>query len=250
MEPSDPPRQLVLHDFLADFDNALLVQLYESVLLPSFPRDELESVSDIRRQVLERTGIQLFAAIDPTDGPVAAFSAYWYARSRALLIGYLAVRGDRRGQGIGTWLSAEAGRAMLTRIHPALALAEVEDPQHHVRSAQFGDPTARLRLYARLGGRLLSMPYFQPRLYPESNRVYNLRLMAFGVSPEIIVTGPTGDCVSSGVLAQFLDDYFAGTEGPVSVSEDPEYLALRDTVAGLPCVPLVAVEEAIDSTSS
>jgi GNAT superfamily N-acetyltransferase len=233
-----PSQNLVLRDVVEDFDDQLLSKLYQDVLFPSFSADELESLEDMRRQIQNRTGVQLFAALDATDAPLAAFTAYWYPRSQVLLLGYLAVRSDRRGQGIGTWLTGHVRRILLERLQPLLALAEVEDPHYYAASHQFGDPLARIRLYERLGGRLLSMPYFQPRLRPESERVRNLVLMAFEISPSVLQSIPVGECVTTGVLSEFLEEYFTAAEGPETTSQDEEYLSLRNMISRMPCVPL------------
>jgi hypothetical protein len=119
-------------------------------------------------------------------------------------------------------------------------VAEVEDPRYFSVS-ETGDPQARLRLYDRLGAKIVGVPYFQPRLEEGANRVQHLMLMAFVLNGAVI-TESADRSVPTAPVAAFLEDYFAAYEG-LEVLQDPEFRRLRDAVASTPQAPLLGADE-------
>jgi GNAT superfamily N-acetyltransferase len=144
----------------------------------------------------------------------------FHAPSGILMLGYLAVRDDQRGLGVGTALLERALPSWRTAVNPIAVLAEVEDPRSHSKS-QYGDPAARLRFYERFGSQVLPVQYFQPRLAPELPRVHGMFLVCLD---------PGLNSISADAVAKFLDNYIAVCEGGPTDSSDPEYSKLNGQV--------------------
>ena len=155
---------------------ALLRSLHRDVLEPSFPpaerTTEEELLADHAAGRLRSLGVVEDGRV--TAGVVGA----WSPATRVLLVVYLAIAPGRRGSGVGGRLVAAALDAWAEALDPVLAVGEVEHPAHHTASAAYGDPEARLRFYARLGARVLDVPYFQPGGSPGGERVPALLLVA------------------------------------------------------------------------
>ncbi len=247
-----------------------LTQLYQDVLSPSFPPAELVSLSsflaDHAAGHLESLGVvevpdgaapssgQGAAGFgsggpggagaagtggdEPDEGPVgrvvAGVVGSWSAEARVLLVQYLAIAPGRRGGGIGAALLGAAVAAWLTNLRPVMVLGEVEHPGFHSASEAHGDPEARLRFYARHGGRVLAVPYFQPGNAPGAERVPALLLMTLATED------PTATSVPGAPLRTFLREYFVDSEG--SLADDEPTRALLASVAG-ERVDLVPVDE-------
>jgi GNAT superfamily N-acetyltransferase len=207
---------------------ALLRELHDEILSPSFPAEEYIAP----------------VTIDPKDGlAVIACSAgqvvggalgELYPASQALLLGYLAVRPGLRGSGVGSALLGALKERWLG-AHPLMFL-ELDDPRHHTTDANFGDPAARLRFYGRFGIRLLTIPYFQPRLGADLPRGYH---MILGIIPADGVTPP--QTVSGDQVTAFLREYFEACEGSAA-DDDPEVRWLLDA-ASEPQITLVGTAE-------
>jgi GNAT superfamily N-acetyltransferase len=233
-------RSGVIRDLVAEPDSVLLEKVYRRVLSPAFQPDEVESLEEISAQVADGSILRMLAVFDAGGEPIAVITADWYSRGRVLLIGYLAVREDLRGQGIGTSLIYQAVLKWITDLKPVLGVAEVEDPRYFTVSST-GDPEARLRLYGRLGGRILGVPYFQPKLDEGSQRVHHLMLMAF-VADSMLITETAAESVPAEPIGIFLEDYFEAAEGPQAL-DDPEFLELKKAVLSLGTVPLLHASE-------
>ncbi|MFF2623270.1 hypothetical protein [Oerskovia jenensis] len=165
---------------------------------------------------------------------VAGVVGSWSAEARVLLVQYLAIAPGRRGGGIGAALLGAAVSAWLTNLRPVMVLGEVEHPRFHAASEAHGDPEARLRFYARHGGRVLAVPYFQPGNEPGAERVPALLLMTLATE------SPDATSVPAAPLRTFLREYFEGSEG--SLADDAPTRALLDAVSG-DRVALLGVDE-------
>jgi GNAT superfamily N-acetyltransferase len=214
----------------------LLDAVYADVLAPSFPSDELESRESLGRGIA--TGDTSLATIlDATGAPVAAAVVEWSPDSRVLLLSYLAVRPGERGGGYGAALLGYAQRDWVARYGAWALVAEIEHPAAHDGSQAHGDPGARLRFYARNGGRALDLPYFQPALKPGGQRVYGLILAVLAASDA--AAGARPDHLAAGPLRRFLTEYLESTEG--SAGPDPAVDALwrgLERPGGVPLLPL------------
>ena len=197
--PVDDPEELAL--------------LHARVLAPSFPPDELEGV-DGMTAALRRGTLVAAAACDDEGGVRGLATGSWSARTRVLLLSYLAVAPGVRGGGVGGTLLDAALTAWVERLDPLVVLAEVEDPRATTghRVEEHGDPVARLRFYRRHGARPLPLPYVQPALGPGARRVPGMLLLALAVDSEL-VDEDGGWRVPAAALRGFLEEYYAATEG-------------------------------------
>lgn len=217
-----------------------LERLYDEVLNPSFPVDELVPRDQLLpRLAQEDSGVCCRAAVDADGRVVAAIVADTFPAARVLLLGYLAVRSELRDRGIGTGLARDAVPRWIARYRPALAVAEVEDPRFYGDSeaAGHGDASARMRLYDGLGGLILPVPYVQPALTAGAERVRNLLLMVFHAAPEVC----RDQLLDPELLVRFLTDYFTVCEGATPV--DAEFTALLDACQSADGIPLVKPSE-------
>ncbi len=137
---------------------------------------------------------------------------------------YLAIAPGRRGGGVGRRLVTTAlddWRA----LDPLVVVGEVEHPAHHTGSEAHGDPVARLRFYARLGARILALPYFQPGDGPGGERVPALLLVSFPLGPHA-----AEDDVPAAPLRAFLAENLRESEG--TLADDAATRRLLDAAGG------------------
>src|SRR2546423_5460254 len=211
----------------------LLDAVYADVLAPSFPPDELATRADLV-DGLAGGGTSLATILDPAGAPLAAAVVEWAAGSGILLLSYLAARPGARGGGYGAALLGYAQRDWLDRYGAVALVAEIEHPAAHDGNAAHGDPAARVRFYARNGGRALDLPYFQPALAPGGQRVYGLILAVLATG-----AGPAPDRIAAEPLRRFLTEYLIGTEGAVGTDPATEALVRGlDRPGGVPLLPL------------
>ncbi|MEV0790924.1 hypothetical protein [Kribbella sp. NPDC050459] len=217
-----------------------LERLYDEVLNPSFPVDELVPRERLLpRLAREDSGVCCRVAVDAAGRGVAAIIAEVYPETCVLLLSYLAVLSGLRDRGVGTGLARDAVPRWIVRYQPALAVAEVEDPRFHDDSeaAGHGDPDARMRLYEGFGGLILPVPYLQPALSDGADRVRNLLLMAFHVDAKIC----HDERLDGELLVRFLTDYFTVCEG--KTPDDAEFAVLVDACRRPGGIPLVKPSE-------
>ncbi|MET7136136.1 hypothetical protein MT994_18725 [Cellulosimicrobium sp. MI9406] len=110
-------------------------------------------------------------------------------------------------------------------LDPLVVVGEVEHPAHHTGSEAHGDPVARLRFYARLGARVLALPYFQPGDGPGGERVPALLLVSFPLGPHA-----AGDDVPAAPLRAFLAENLRESEG--TLADDAATRRLLDAAGG------------------
>ncbi len=205
---------------------ALLTSLWHDVLAPSFPPAELVPLDAFLAD--GRDGRHPALGVVHDDRVVASAVASWAEASRVLLVEYLAIAPGGRGGGIGGMLLAESVARWRAELDPVLVVGEVEHPAHHVGSEQHGDPAARLRFYARHGGRVLDLPYFQPGVAgPGSPRVPALLLVALATA-----AGPAhgADRVPAAPVRDFLTDNLVACEG--ALADDAATRRLLDAASG------------------
>lgn len=199
----------------------LVRSLHRDVLAPSFPPAELVDVDEL---VGDHTSGRLRSLGVVEDGRVVAgVVGEWFPDARVLLVLYLAIAPGRRGGGVGGRLLA-AALADWRALDPLLVVGEVEHPAHHVGSEAHGDPVARLRFYARLGARVLELPYFQPGDGPGGERVPALLLVSFALGPG------EDDDVPAAPLRAFLAENLRTSEG--SLADDAATRRLLDAASG------------------
>lgn len=215
-----------------------LKQVYDVLLAPSFPPSELVPLEWLTEGVASGA-VDVLVAED-SSGAVAIAVTEALPPAPVVLLTYFATRADRRGSGIGTALFRGMLRAVLDRDHPLLVVAEVERPDRHSGSPEFGDPTARLRFYGRHGARALDLPYFQPPIV-DGDPVHGMLLLALHLADGVVVAGDDGleGIPGEGLLADAVDAILndAGSGGRTPAAD-----RLR-AASRVPVVPLHPVED-------
>lgn len=212
----------------------LLRELHDEVFLPSFRPDEYISPAVIRagsRPTLIACG---------EDGRVlGGATGEVYPASGVLLLGYLAIRPGLRGRGVGSVLMAALRDRWLGHGQETLAVLEMDDPRYYAPHPDYGDPEARLRFYGGHGVRLLTIPYFYPRMRGDLPRGYHMLL---GVIPPAGETLPPA--IPAGPVRAFLGEYFADEDKneASAVRDAAELKRLLDACAG-PELELVSIED-------
>ena len=206
----------------------LLRALHEEILAPSFPAAEYVPPATIDPK--GETALIACSAGQVVGGAIGDL----FPVSRSLLLSYLAVRPGLRGSGVGGALMGALKERWLGP-HP-LAFLELDDPRHHTTDDNFGDPAARLRFYGRFGIRLLTIPYFQPRLRADLARGYH---MILGVIPPDGGTPP--QTAPGAQVAAFLREYFGDCEGSAA-GDDPDVRWLLDAASAAQ-ITLVGTDE-------
>lgn len=204
----------------SDVEDVIFSKLYRDVLQPSFRPTELNDFEQMRAAYLTPLPGRLGTIAFRSGEPVGVALGEHDFTSGVMLLGYLAVRADQRGRGTGSALLSSVLPRWQEIMRPVTILAEVEDPRFY-EADPYGDPAARLRMYERLGWRLLPVPYFQPALRENQSRVRGMLLISF----------MRDDSLPAKVIVDFLDTYMADCEGIDAVRTDPEYLALRRRVS-------------------
>jgi GNAT superfamily N-acetyltransferase len=203
-----------LRDLELDYDDALLRSFHRDVLAPSFSSDELDDVETLARALRGEGDTELLTTVAVADdGTVlGGVVGETYVREGVLLLSYLAVRPGLRGLGVGTELMEHVASRWYARPAVRLALAEVHDPRSW--SGVEGDaPLRRLRLYERLGARVLGVPFVQPALSSDRARVPGFLLLAFHVDPSVELAQGSHSAVRSDLVGSFVRRYFESVEG-------------------------------------
>lgn len=209
---------------LSDLATSQLVEVYDSVLRPAFRSEELMTrESFVGEFASAGDGAPSHVLLEGIT-PVGVLLTEWYVDRQVLLLAYLAVVPRTRGQGLGTMLTDHLQMQLRQMPVEPIALAEVDDPRAWPGDEATGDAEARLRFYARRGARLVPVHYFQPRLRPGTGagRVHGMLLIRLDQR----------STVASGLLRQFLTDYFTACEGAGSLT-DPEVVRLLHEVSAL-----------------
>jgi hypothetical protein len=217
--------------------DGLLTSLYQDVFAPAFPVDELMSLEAIRAGLLDGT-TRAAAMTDEDGGVIAGAVAEWSESSRVLLLSYMAVAYSARSKGAGGQLYQHVLTEWTRDFWPCLFVAEVEHPDHHVGTSAQGDPFRRLRFYGSHGALVLKLPYFQPALHPNANRVYGMLMLALHVDSQFAGLGPA--TVHSSPLRTWFTEYLLETEG--EVPKDAATTALMSVLASPKDVSLLPIE--------
>lgn len=226
---------------MADSDRRTLFdKVHQQILVPAFPSNEMTPLSVLQQMWAGAPPrLAVHVALDSRGQPVGCAVAQWFPQSKVLLFAYLAVRADWRGSGIGTSLIMRAIRDWAAVYHPALLVAEVEDPRVYPCTLD-QDPLARLRLYARLGARLLELRYVQPEINPGAGQVRDLLLLVAQEGSTGVVTADSGIVgVPATVVLAFLEEYYQDSEGESYRSAD--FLAMVRPLTNGAVVPLSSI---------
>jgi GNAT superfamily N-acetyltransferase len=209
-----------------DSSSPLLEQAYEELLRPSFTRDELVLLPELRELLRAGAGV-VTVTTDGEGTPDGVAVGEWSPDTGVLLLAYLAVRAGRRSAGLGSRLLERVRGDWRETFRPRLTLAEIEHPTAHPADDR-GDPHARLRFYHRHDSRALAVPYVQPALRPGARRVPGMLL--------ITLDTPVPDAVPAAPVRAYLREYFEDAEG-ADATGDPALRPLwravddRETIA-------------------
>lgn len=162
-----------------------LSEFYDLVLVPSFPQSELVALPEFL-SAAQSHYIHVIAAYND-QGVIAGAVGATPTQERVMMLLYLALRPGLRGSGVGGKLLNHAIAQWQELFNPTFILSEVEHPGYHRASEEHGDPAARLRFYARHGGRILNIPYFQPAIREGEPPVPALMLLTMWVAPEAFI---------------------------------------------------------------
>jgi GNAT superfamily N-acetyltransferase len=190
-------------------------ELYNEILVPSFPPEELCSLDGLQQNIAG--GHPTLMALDDDDRVIGGAVGDWDAKLGVMLLSWLAIRPGIRSGGIGGALLAAATESWSTDFAPSLVLAEVEDPAAHTGTEATGDPVARMRFYKTRGARALDIPYFQASLGPGLPRVPGLLLMVLRTDPSF--HGKQPDTIKTVVVRAFLEGYQIQCEGKIATDE-------------------------------
>jgi hypothetical protein len=221
---------LSIEELNPDSDSAV-TDFYERVLVPHFRAAELVSSKDFSVGLKEGGTRALVART--VHGTIAGGAVCdLFSRSRVVLLSYLAVPAEGRGMGTGGLLMKAVTGLWGSQVNPSLFVMEVEDPRHYDSDRSLGNPEARVRFYERLGARTVPVPYFQPALGPDYQRVRHLLLMVFGGAE----APPGTQRLDGKTLELFLTENLEGSEGPVRPDdrEAQRMLAACRSPGGLP----------------
>ncbi|MFC4615308.1 GNAT family N-acetyltransferase [Cellulomonas algicola] len=220
-----PPEPTLVR--LSEVPAPVVEDFYVRILQATFPPDELEPLESLQESLGE-TGDGLLA-LDADGGVVGGLVHEHYVDGAVQLLAYLAVDPAGRAHGLGSRLVREA----VTASTATLVLGEIEDPRSWPVTPT-NDPPARLRFWDRNGFRLLPLPYVQPALRPGLRRVRDLLLIALPSRGE-----DTAETVPGPLVAAFLREYFAASEGRADPA-DPDLARLLAAcdVERLPLWPL------------
>jgi GNAT superfamily N-acetyltransferase len=220
-----------------DDDFRRVPEFYRTVIVPSFPPNELESEEELMSRL--RSGCSRVLIALGTDGAIVGGAVGdYFPRSNVMLLAYLAVLPGQRGSGAGSVLLEAARQAWTAELNPRFIALEVEDPREFKGSEAYGDPVARVRFYERHGVRALPIPYMQPALNPDTARVPGLMLMVFGDTDTR--SGP--QTLDGQHVARFLAEYFEEFEGPAR-PDDADLTLLLAACARPGGLPLMLVDE-------
>ncbi|MDQ7991176.1 MAG: GNAT family N-acetyltransferase [Propionicimonas sp.] len=157
-----------------------LGDVYDTILVRSFQADELVDKAAFMHH---STWGEVLLTEDAEGVITGAAVADHHADTRLSVLEYLAVSPDHRGAGSGSALLTAAVERWAELVSPGALLAEIERPDAHPATAQFGDPVRRLAFYQRHGFKALAVPYYQPALSETQQPVPDLILGVLVLDP-------------------------------------------------------------------
>jgi len=157
-----------------------LGDVYDTILVRSFQPDELVDKTTF---LTYSTWGEVLLTEDAEGGITGAAVADHSSDTMVSVLEYLAVAPEHRGSGAGSALLTAAVERWRELVSPGAILAEIERPDVHDTTEQFGDPGRRLAFYERHGFKGLALPYYQPALTPEQQPVPDLILGVLVLDP-------------------------------------------------------------------
>ncbi len=244
--PAAGPPEIEIRDLRGEQDLALAARLYHEVLQPSFVPSEMYSWEVFAEGLRpgQSPAMRVAVATDREGSPVGGLTAELFPSSGVLLVGYVAVRPDWRGHGIGSLLLTVAGAPWYDDPSVVLALGEVHDPRHPWAAAG-EESLARIRFFERAAARVLDVGFVQPSLGPELERVPNFLLVVFAVK-DIALVATEPPAVDARVVGTFVREYFGHCEGFPGGTPDPELARLLADISRYPGIALLPLHRYTD----
>ncbi len=231
---------LAFHDLDVDFDAELLARFHRDVLVPSFSEDELDDVEAMTRGLRGDGPARTLASVAlEADELVGGVVGEVYEAEDVMLLAYLAARPGVRGRGIGSALIAHVAPRWYPQVR--LVVGEVHDPRRWPNAAD-EDPVSRLRFYDRIGARVLGVPFVQPALDADRERIEGFLLLAFHVDPAAEVHADGASSIRSDVVSRFVRRYYAAAEG-AGEPYDPQLAQLLARIDEHATIPLLAIAD-------
>lgn len=209
-----------------------LADIYDTIMVRSFQPDELVDKAAFMHQT---TWGEVLVTEDADGVATGVAVADHHSETRVSVLEYLAVNPDRRGGGAGSALLTAAVQRWVDLVSPGALLAEIERPDAHAATEEFGDPTRRLAFYERHGFQALALPYYQPALSEEQRAVPDL-LLGILIFEPTWVNADASRFVEAPRLAQTLVE-----RNPGSGEQRPAWealLAATHDPRGIELVPL------------
>ena len=225
-------------------DEPLVREFYDGVLVPSFPPDELGEPWWIDCRGDAEKGSRTILAIGKHRSVLGGIVGELFSGSGVLLISWLAVRPDTRGQQIGTRLMERAAAEWYGQPSCQLVVGEIDDPRYWPSTRQ--DPVDRLRFYDRFGVRALCRPYFQPSVGPGFAPVPHMLLACFDPAAPAV---RSPDVVDGQVVRSFIEEYLRSSAvlcGRVGPNVEDRWLLGFYDGSDIPLVPLLEYERIPD----
>jgi GNAT superfamily N-acetyltransferase len=215
----------------------LLVAAYDEVLQPSFSHDELPSI-EIVTSGFDTEGFHLVLVATTAEGRPMSTAVYSDDGSGVGILSYLATRPGARDRGLGALMMERLASIWADRP-VEVVVGEVHDPRFYPET-DADRAVSRMRFYHRCGSRLLDVPWMQPRLASDGDRVRHMLLLVFHLDP----AAEARSAVPSALLARFAERYYVREEG--AVPDDEAYRALWRRFTDRPAIavrPLTDFDE-------
>lgn len=211
-----------------------LGDVYDTILVRSFQPDELVDQAAFMHA---STWGEVLVTEDEEGNLTGAAVADHDPATRLSVLEYLAVAPEHRGSGAGSALLTAAVAQWAELVAPGALLAEIERPDSHDATEQFGDPGRRLAFYERHGFRALAVPYYQPALTEDHQPVPDLILGVLVFDPSWV--SEDGTRFTEGArLEQVLRARIPAPEEPGEAGPWEALIASTTDPAGIELVPL------------
>ncbi len=213
-------------------------------MVPSFRPEELGEPWWIGGADDGDASARTLLAFDEDGTVVGGIVSEMFPESGVLLLSWLAVRKEARGQRVGTCLMERAAQEWYGASGCQLVLGEIDDPRHWPAGEQ--DPVQRLRFYDRFGVRALAKPYFQPSVGPQFRSVHHMFLASFDPDAQAILSP---GLVDGAVVRKFLEEYLLASAvlcGRDGLDEEDQWLLGFYDGTDIPLVPLLEYQRLPD----
>ena len=182
--------------------------IYEEAFPDVNEREDWEDIKErcVNEIAFPRTFILLFKEDDIVQGGIISD---YYPKSGVIHLIYIAIQKERRGSGIA--------RKLIKSLLPNAIKALEETFGFSAKAIIFEsnipwkteidsiDPKLRLKIFEKLGAKLIPIPYVQPALSESKKKVENLFLLSFPLTES-----STLNTLNTKVLEDFLKEFYQG----------------------------------------